>query len=67
MCRTSNEPFILENDLVIMDVDFLMKESKNLSAQAMVLASYTNRLAGGKEYCLEESRQLILKEINNNF
>ena len=63
-CRSSKEPLILENDLIIMDVDSFIEREQNLNAQAMVLESYANRLASGKEYSLEESNRLILEEIN---
>lgn len=47
-----------------MDVDSFIEREQNLNVQAMVLESYTKRLAGGKEYSLEESNRLILEEIN---
>ena len=63
-CKSSKEPLILENDLIIMDVDSFLEREQNLNAQAMVLESYAKRLAGGKEYSLDESNRLILEEIN---
>ena len=69
-CKSSEEPIILTSgkncDLVIMDIDTYFKREQNLNAQAMVLESYAKRLAGGKEYSLEESTRLILDEINKN-
>ena len=69
-CKLSGEAFILTDgskcDLVIMHNDSYVKREQTLSAQALVLESYANRLAGGKEYSLKESKELIDEMVSNN-
>lgn len=68
-CRESGEPIYLtkngQGELVVMDIESFEKREQELRAQQLVLESYAARLAGGKEYSLEESKSLILKMIES--
>ena len=64
-CRESGEPIYLtrngQGELVVMDIASFEKREQELMAQQMVLESYASRLAGAKDYSLEESMQMINK------
>lgn len=66
-CRESGEPIYLtkngQGELVVMDIESFEKREQELRAQQLVLESYAARLAGEKEYSLEESTNLILKML----
>ena len=66
-CRESGEPIYLtrngQGELVVMDIASFEKREQELMAQQMVLESYASRLAGAKDYSLEESMQMINKLI----
>lgn len=68
-CKESGEPIYLtkngQGELVVMDIESFEKREQELRAQQLVLESYAARLAGGKEYSLEESKNLILKMVES--
>ena len=69
-CRESGEPIYLtrngQGELVVMDIASFEKREQELMAQQLVLESYAARLAGAKDYSLEESRAIIDKLIEEN-
>ena len=64
-CKESGEPVYLtkngQGELVVMDIDSFERRQQELHAQELVLESYAARLAGEKDYTLEESQQMMLK------
>lgn len=68
-CRESGEPIYLtrngQGELVVMDIASFEKREQELMAQQMVLESYASRLAGAKDYTLEESMEMINKLIGD--
>lgn len=66
-CRETGEPIYLtkngQGELVVMDIESFEKREQELRAQQMVLESFAARLAGEKDYSLEESKALINKII----
>lgn len=64
-CRESGEPIYLSNnsqrELVVMDIVSFEKREQELMTQQLVLEAYATRLAGAKDYSLEESMALIDK------
>jgi len=66
-CRETGEPIYLtkngQGELVVMDIESFEKREQELRAQQMVLESFAARLAGEKEYSIEESKALINKII----
>ena len=62
-CRESGEPIYLtkngQGELVVMDIESFEKREQELQAQQLVLESFAARLAGEKDYSLEESKKLI--------
>ena len=68
-CRESGEPIYLtrngQGELVVMDIASFEKREQELMAQQLVLEAYAARLAGAKDYTLEESMDLINKMIED--
>ncbi|MBQ6921077.1 MAG: type II toxin-antitoxin system Phd/YefM family antitoxin [Bacilli bacterium] len=66
-CRETGEPIYLtkngQGELVVMDIESFEKREQELRAQQMVLESFAARLAGEKDYSIEESKALINKII----
>ena len=66
-CKESGQPIYLtkngQGELVVMDIASFEKREQELQAQQLVLESFAARLAGEKDYTLEESRNLINKLI----
>ena len=66
-CKESGEPIYLtkngQGELVVMDIASFEKREQELRAQQLVLESYAARLAGEKDYSLEESKTMINKLI----
>lgn len=66
-CRETGEPIYLtkngQGELVVMDIESFEKREQELRAQQMVLESFAARLAGEKDYSVEESKALINKII----
>lgn len=66
-CRESGEPIYLtrngQGELVVMDIASFEKREQELMAQQLVLEAYAARLAGAKDYSLEESMKMIDKLI----
>ena len=62
-CRETGEPIYVtkngQGELVIMDIDSFEKREQELQAQQLVLEAFASRLAGEKDYSLEESKKLI--------
>lgn len=62
-CKESGEPIYLtkngQGELVVMDIESFEKREQVLLAQQMVLESFAARIAGEKDYSLEESKALI--------
>ena len=66
-CRESGEPIYLtrngQGELVVMDIASFEKREQELAAQQLVLEAYAARLAGVKDYSIEESMKMINKMI----
>lgn len=66
-CKESGQPIYLtkngQGELVVMDIASFEKREQELQAQQLVLEAFAARLAGEKDYTLEESRNLINKLI----
>lgn len=66
-CKESGQPIYLtkngQAELVIMDVASFEKREQELQAQQLVLDAFAARIAGEKDYSLEESKNLINKLI----
>ena len=62
-CKESGAPVYLtkngQGELVVMDIVSFEKREQELRAQQMVLEAYAARLAGEKDYSLDESKALI--------
>jgi prevent-host-death family protein len=62
-CKESGQPIYLtkngQGELVVMDIASFEKREQELRAQQLVLEAFAARLAGEKNYSLEESKQLI--------
>jgi len=62
-CRESGEPIYLtkngQGELVVMDIASFERREQELRAQQLVLEAFAARLAGDKDYSLEESKNLI--------
>ena len=62
-CRESGEPIYLtkngQGELVVMDIASFERREQELRAQQLVLEAFAARLAGEKDYSLEESKNLI--------
>jgi len=62
-CRESGEPIYLtkngQGELVVMDIASFERREQELHAQQLVLEAFAARLAGDKDYSLEESKNLI--------
>lgn len=69
-CRETGQPIYLtkngQGELVVMDIASFEKREQELRAQQLVLEAYAARLAGEKDYSLEESKKLISELINGN-
>ena len=68
-CRESGEPIYLtkngQGELVVMDIASFEKREQELRAQMLVLEAYAARLAGEKDYTLQESTDLLLKMLED--
>ena len=66
-CRESGEPIYLtrngQGELVVMDIASFEKREQELAAQQLVLEAYAARLAGAKDYSIEELMKMINKMI----
>ena len=62
-CRESGEPIYLtkngQGELVVMDIASFERREQEFRAQQLVLEAFAARLAGDKDYSLEESKNLI--------
>lgn len=62
-CKESGAPIYLtkngQGELVVMDIASFEKREQELRAQQLVLEAFAARLAGEKDYSLEESKNLI--------
>ena len=69
-CKETGQPIYLtkngQGELVVMDIASFEKREQELRAQQLVLEAYAARLAGEKDYSLEESKKLISELINGN-
>ena len=68
-CKESGEPIYLtkngQGELVVMDIASFEKREQELHAQMLVLEAYAARLAGEKDYTLQESTDLLLKMLED--
>ena len=66
-CKESGQPIYLtkngQGELVVMDIVSFEKREQELQAQQLVLEAFAARLAGEKDYSLDESKNLINKLI----
>ena len=66
LCRDSQEPIYLirngEGDLVVMDIETFSRREKMLDLREQLLSVEEERIAGSKEYTLDELDE-ILDEI----
>ena len=66
-CKESGQPVYLtkngQGELVVMDIASFEKREQEIKAQQLVLESFAARLAGEKDYSLEESQRLINKML----
>ncbi|MDY3677563.1 MAG: type II toxin-antitoxin system Phd/YefM family antitoxin [Catenibacterium mitsuokai] len=66
LCRDSQEPVYLtrngEGDLVVMDIETFSRREKMLDLREQLLSVEEDRIAGSKEYTLDELDE-ILDEI----
>ena len=66
LCRDSQEPVYLtrngEGDLVVMDIETFSRREKLLDLREQLLSVEEDRIAGSKEYTLDELDE-ILDEI----
>ena len=66
LCRDSQEPVYLtrngEGDLVVMDIEIFSRREKMLDLREQLLSVEEERIAGSKEYTLDELDE-ILDEI----
>ena len=66
-CRESGAPIYLtkngQGELVVMDIASFEKREQELQAQQLVLEAFAARLAGEKDYSLDESKELLSKLI----
>lgn len=66
-CKESGQPIYLtkngQGELVVMDIASFEKREQELQAQQLVLEAFATRLAGEKDYSLDESKNLINKLI----
>lgn len=62
-CRESGAPVYLtkngQGELVVMDIASFEKREQEIRAQQLVLEAFAARLAGEKDYSLEDSKNLI--------
>ena len=62
-CRESGAPIYLtkngQGELVVMDIASFERREQELHSQQLVLEAFAARLAGDKDYSLEESKNLI--------
>lgn len=68
-CKESGQPIYLtsggQNELIVMDTASFKKREQELHTQQLILESFAARLAGEKNYSLEESKKLVNKRIRN--
>lgn len=62
-CKETGQPVYLtkngQGELVVMDIASFEKREQELHAQELVLEAFASRLAGEKDYSLDESKKLI--------
>lgn len=63
LCRESQEPiFLTENeevDLVIMDIETFKRKEKMLDLREQLLSIEEDRMAGSKQYTIDELDQIL--------
>ena len=66
-CKESGQPVYLtkngQGELVVMDIASFEKREQEMYAKLLVLEAFAARLAGEKDYSLEQSKELINKMI----
>lgn len=66
-CKESGQPIYLtkngQGELVVMDIASFERKEQELQVQQLVLEALSARLAGEKDYTLDESKSLIDKLI----
>ena len=66
-CKESGQPIYLtkngQGELVVMDIASFEKREQELRVQELVLEALSARLAGEKDYSLEQSKALVNKMI----
>ena len=69
-CKESGQPIYLtkngQGELVVMDIASFEKREQELQAQQLLLESYAARLAGERDYSLNDSMKLIEKMIKES-
>lgn len=67
-CRETGQPVYLTKngfgELVVMDIKSFEKRQQDLAAYKLVLDSITERLAGSKDYSLDELKDMMQSIIN---
>lgn len=63
LCRDSQEPVYLtrngEGDLVVMDIETFSRREKMLDLREQLLSVEEERIAGSKEYTIEELDEIL--------
>lgn len=63
LCRDSQEPVYLtrngEGDLVVMDIETFSRREKMLDLREQLLSVEENRVAGSKEYTIDELDEIL--------
>ena len=63
LCRTSQEPVYLtrngEGDLVVMDIETFSRREKMLDLREQLLSVEEERIAGSKEYTIDELDEIL--------
>lgn len=63
LCRDSQEPVYLtrngEGDLVVMDIETFSRREKMLDLREQLLSVEEDRIAGSKEYTLDELDEIL--------
>lgn len=67
LCRDSQEPVYLmrngEGDLVVMDIETFSRREKMLDLREQLLSVEEERIAGSKEYTLDELDEILDETI----
>ena len=70
LCRDSQEPVYLtrngEGDLVVMDIETFSRREKMLDLREQLLSVEEERIAGSKEYTLDELDEILDEIINTS-